>query len=92
MVEAFIDVAVREELLHAVICLIVLDVGPVCHIELLVDCESPLVGIIADTAAISLSTHAFAIQSVALRLFIEQSLGLDSLLVGLRAYHTLTVA
>jgi len=69
--------------------LVVLDVGPVCHIELLIHCESPLVSVIANAAAISLRTHALTVEGVALRLTIEQFLGFDSLGIGVRSYHTL---
>ena len=91
-VETFIDVAVREELLDAVIDQLVLDIWPVSHVELLVDCESPFIGISANSTYISLSSHVFTVISMAIRISIEKFLGFNSLSVDLSSNHTLAEA
>lgn len=70
--------------------LFVLNVGPMCHIKLLVNGEPPFVSIVTDSTNVSLRTHVLTVERVALRVAVEKLLGLDSLCVGLRANHTLT--
>jgi len=69
--------------------LFVLDVRPVRHIELFVNCEPPLVSIVSDTAYVSLSTQVLPIERVALRIPIEELLSLDSLRVRVGPDHAL---
>ena len=66
MIQTFINIAVGEELLHTVVDLIVLDVGPVGHVELLVNGKAPLISVIANATVISLSTHVITIQCMTL--------------------------
>ena len=61
MIQTFINIAVGKEFLHTMVDLIVLDVGPVGHIELLVNGKAPLVSIITNAAVIPLSTHVVTI-------------------------------
>lgn len=91
-VQALIDVAIREELLNAMVYLFVLDVRPVRHIELFVNCKPPFVSIVPDTADISLSAQVLPVERVALGIPVEELLGLDGLRVLISADHTLAEA
>ena len=62
------------------------------HIELLVDCEAPLVGVVADATLVPLRAHVLPVQRVALRLAIEQLLRLDCLGVSVRPNDALAEA
>ena len=61
MIQTFINIAVGEEFLHTVVDLIVLDVGPVGHVELLVYSKTPLIREVTNATVISLSTHVFTV-------------------------------
>ena len=54
--------------------LVVLHIRPVGHIKLLVDSEAPLVSVGANAALVSLRTHVLSVQSVALRVSVQQLL------------------
>ena len=88
MIQTFINIAVGKEFLHTMVDLIVLDVGPVGHIELLVNGKAPLISIITNAAVISLSTHVVTIQSVTLRLSIQKFLCSDGLGISLSSNDT----
>ena len=66
MVQLQVEVAVREEQTDAVVGSGDLHVGPVGHIEHLVNGHAPPVGFGPDSAAVLLCTHVFSIESVAL--------------------------
>jgi len=57
--------------LDAVVDLVILNLGPVRHVELFVHSKAPLVGVVADSATVSLRTHIFAVKSVALGCEVE---------------------
>ena len=89
MIQTFINIAVGEELLHTVVDLIVLDVGPVGHVELLVNGKAPLISVITNAAVISLSTHVITIQCMTLWLSIQKFLCSDRLRISLSSNDTL---
>lgn len=72
--------------------LIVLDVGPVRHIELSVHCESPFICEIADSALVTVSAHILSVQRVALGLLVQQLFRCNILRVDIRPDHTLAEA
>ena len=88
MIQTFINIAVGEEFLHTVVDLIVLDVGPVGHVELLVNGKAPLISVVTNAAVISLSTHVVTIQSMTFRLSIQKFLCSDSLSISLSSNDT----
>ena len=65
-------IAVAKELLNAKVGLIRVNVGPVCHVELLINSEPPLFCLCLDAAVISLRTQIVTIQRMALRLIVDK--------------------
>ena len=68
--------------------LVVLHVGPIRHIELLVDGESPLISVVADPAGVSLCSHVFTVKGVALTLTVEELLRAHGFRISVGADHT----
>ena len=92
MIQTFINIAVGKEFLHTVVDLIVLDVGPVGHVELLVNGKTPLIREVTNTTVISLSTHVFTVQCMTFRLSIQKFLSSNRLRISFRSNDTLTEA
>ena len=63
-----------------------------CHIELFVDRESPLIRVVADATLVPLRTHVLSVQCVTLRLSVKQLFRLDGLSVGVCSDDALTEA
>lgn len=62
-----------------------MDVGPVCHVELLIDSKAPLIVKLAESALVFLCFQVVSVQGMALSPFTQVLHLLDKVLVHLSA-------